>query len=66
MHLIQGVAIRRFRSIADLKIATGALTVFVGANGSGKSNVLRALNLYFNGEVEPNDPFDIRRDVHRP
>lgn len=66
MHLVQAVAIRRFRSIADVNVAVGELTAIVGGNGSGKSNILRALNLYFNGEVEAGDALDLQRDVHRP
>lgn len=66
MHLIHAVSIRRFRSISDMTIAVGELTAIVGGNGSGKSNILRPLNLCFNGEVEAGDPLRLQRDVHRP
>jgi energy-coupling factor transporter ATP-binding protein EcfA2 len=66
MDLIQEVAVRRFRSIPDLNMTVGELTALVGGNGSGKSNILRALNLYFNGEVEAGDALNLQRDVHRP
>ena len=66
MKLVQRAVIRKFRSIADVDLAFGSLTALVGANGSGKSNVLRGLNLFFHGEVEPGDPLDLRRDIHRP
>jgi AAA domain, putative AbiEii toxin, Type IV TA system len=38
----------------------------VGPNGSGKSNLLRALHLFFNGEVENGVPLDLSRDFHDP
>jgi hypothetical protein len=66
VRLIADISIRRFRSINDLSIGTEALTALVGGNGSGKSNVLRALSLYFNGEVEPGDRLELHRDVYRP
>jgi hypothetical protein len=41
------------------------MTSFVGKNSSGKSNVLRALNLFFNDQVEPGVPLNLDRDFHR-
>ena len=38
----------------------------VGLNGSGKSNLLRALNLFFNDELEPGEQFSLRRDFREP
>ena len=37
MHLVQAVAIRRFRSIADVNVAVGELTAIVG--GAGLDNI---------------------------
>lgn len=66
MIKIEKVEISYFRSfddnrtvIADIK----NLNIFSGANDSGKSNILRALNLFFNGEISPGVPFDINRDL---
>ncbi|MGE0799604.1 MAG: AAA family ATPase [Lautropia sp.] len=39
------LAVAGYRSLRDLAIELGALTVVTGANGSGKSNVYRALRL---------------------
>lgn len=44
------IKITKFRSIHSAKIAIGDITVFSGKNNSGKSNVLKALNLFFNSQ----------------
>lgn len=44
---IKSVRIRNFRSIKEQAIDLDDYTRFVGANGSGKSNVLHALNVFF-------------------
>lgn len=69
MKIIEKIEIKHFRSflgstkdydatIYDLK----DLNIFSGANDSGKSNILRALNLFFNDEVSPNNKFNFERD----
>jgi hypothetical protein len=45
---ISKVRIRNFRSIVDFQSVTKDLNIFVGKNDEGKSNVLRALDLFFN------------------
>jgi len=45
---INKLSIRNFRSIANLDINTCDLNILVGQNDEGKSNVLRALDLFFN------------------
>lgn len=63
MKLVTQVQIRGFRSIQDQTLSEfGSFTGLVGKNSSGKSNVLRALNLFFNGEVEPGKPLSFSRD----
>lgn len=47
---IQKIRIRNFRSLTDVSIDVESLTVFVGCNDAGKSNILRALDLFFNGD----------------
>ena len=67
MLLITRIAIKDFRSISqsDLDMRSGYLPL-VGANNSGKSNFLRALNLFFNNETEPGHILNLREDFHNP
>lgn len=39
------------------------VNIISGANDSGKSNILRALNLFFNNEIMPGVPFNLERDL---
>lgn len=39
------------------------VNIISGANDSGKSNILRALNLFFNNEIIPGVPFNLERDL---
>lgn len=43
--MITKVSVRSFKSIEDAEIELGNLNVFVGANGSGKSNLLEAIGV---------------------
>lgn len=63
--MISKVSIRNFRSIANADIDSNWITTLVGANDAGKSNVLRALNLFFNGETNPGEPFEFARDYNQ-
>lgn len=72
MDIISKIEIKHFRSFDG---GTGRpqvrvedlvdLNVFSGANDSGKSNVLRALNLFFNGEISPGVKFNKVRDFSK-
>jgi predicted ATP-dependent endonuclease of OLD family len=65
MKIISGVKIEGFRSIASESLDNlGDHTIVIGKNSSGKSNVLRALNLFFNNEPSPGNPLDFNRDLH--
>jgi hypothetical protein len=67
MRLLREIVIHDFRSIAAASLGgLGDITPLVGLNGSGKSNVLRALNVFFTGYVEAADLLDIRRDFREP
>lgn len=66
MKIIERIEIRYFRSfgekivkIVDLK----DLNILSGSNDVGKSNVLKALNLFFNNEINIGEPFDLRTDL---
>jgi len=55
MHrsLIEKVEIRSFRSVYHATLEDcKQLNILVGGNDSGKSNILRALNLFFNDETD--------------
>ena len=49
---ISQIQIKNFRSIRNEVIVPKDLNIFVGLNDAGKSNVLKALNLFFNGETD--------------
>lgn len=63
--MISRISIRNFRSIASADVEANWITTFVGENDAGKSNVLRALNLFFNGQTAADEPFDFIRDYNQ-
>ena len=65
MTKIRRIKIENFRSITELDMSATDLTVIVGDNDCGKSNVLRALNLFFNGQTNPSTPFSFANDYNR-
>jgi energy-coupling factor transporter ATP-binding protein EcfA2 len=63
--LIRQLHVTGLRSIRDASIdALGNLTALVGKNSCGKSNVLRALNLFFNNEIVPGTSVSFQRDYY--
>ena len=65
MDLIRKIEIKHFRSINELVIEDlSHINVFSGLNDVGKSNVIKALNLYFNNQVDWNSSFDFQRDTN--
>jgi len=56
------VRIRNFRSILDETIYFDECNIFVGQNDCGKSNVLKALNLFFNGDTDYHKKFNFYHD----
>ncbi len=50
--IIKRVVIENFRSIRNLDLNCANVNVLSGVNDSGKSNVLRALNLFFNDKTD--------------
>lgn len=55
---IAAVSVRNYRSLRDVALEVDDYGAFIGANGSGKSSVLYALDWFFNGT-----PFS-ETDVH--
>lgn len=63
MQLIRSIEISYFRSLHRVRIAgCRPLNVFCGLNDSGKSNVLKALGLFFNQEADWSTALDFHRD----
>ena len=68
MKIIKQIEIKNFRSFGNRKkesyklYKTSDLNIISGANDSGKSNILRALNLFFNGHTNLNQFLDFKRD----
>lgn len=59
--ILKKIQIKRFRSILDLKLEINTKNNFstiCGANNSGKTNVLKALNIFFN----PNE-YNLKEDI---
>ena len=62
MKIIDRIEIHRFRSIGDESIPTDEINIFSGLNNSGKSNILRALNLFFNFQTSYDSPHTFEKD----
>lgn len=62
LTVLRSIRIRDFRSITDLTLNVKQLNIMVGRNDTGKSNILRALNLFFNNETDFRKPFDFSQD----
>lgn len=68
MKIIESIRIKYFRSILNTTrgnqthLKANDLNVIIGSNDAGKSNYLRALNLFFNNQSEPNTPFSFWKD----
>lgn len=54
--MITRLQVRGFKSLLDVDVTLGPLTVFVGANGSGKTSVLEAID--FLQRIPPNGPVE--------
>lgn len=63
MIQVEEIQIKYFRSIYNLQLKDlKDLTVFAGKNDIGKSNVLKALNLFFNNETDWHTPLKFEED----
>ena len=43
--MIRSISIKSFKSLLDVEVELGRVNVFIGANGSGKSNLLEAIGV---------------------
>lgn len=63
MNIIKNIQIKYFRSIYDLSIKNCKnLNMISGRNDAGKSNLLRALNLFFNNQTDWNTLLKFYKD----
>ena len=62
MVVLKRIHIKNFRSISDATIDLDDFNFFVGKNDSGKSNVLKAVNLFFNDKTDYDTPFKRNHD----
>lgn len=63
MKIIKKIQIKHFRSIFEEDFEElNHLNIFGGQNDAGKSNVLKALNLFFNNQTSFLDPFKFFSD----
>lgn len=67
MIIINSIEISNFRSIVKFHqaISPNHLNIIVGQNDIGKSNILKALNLFFNSETEIGVPFRFSDDFSK-
>ena len=57
-HMLRDIKIRNFKSITELDMQLGTLNVLIGANGSGKSNILEAFGMV---AANSEDEIDLNR-----
>jgi AAA15 family ATPase/GTPase len=71
MIIVEQIEIKNFRSFGNRKgettklIRVNPLNILSGSNDSGKSNILRGLNLFFNGYTDINQFFDSKVDFFK-
>lgn len=66
MQIIKKVEIKYFRSAYSVDLRDiGDLNILIGGNDSGKSNILKALNLFFNNKTELGQGYYFPDDLTR-
>ena len=66
MEIISKIEINYFRSVYSVTLAkNNDINVLIGGNDSGKSNILKALNLFFNNQTELQTAFSFSSDLSR-
>ena len=65
MNFIRKIEVRNFRSLFELEIdELSDVNVFSGVNDVGKSNIIKALNLFFNNQVDWKTPLNMDLDTN--
>ncbi|MDP1676196.1 MAG: AAA family ATPase [Bacteroidota bacterium] len=65
MKYINKIEISKFRSFGQFEtIDCSDINIFSGANDSGKSNILKAINLFFNGKADFH-PYNSENDFNK-
>ncbi len=59
---IKSVKVQNFRSLRNELIEVKDINIFVGLNDAGKSNFLKALNLFFTGNTDYGEAFNFQKD----
>ena len=66
MKIISKIEINYFRSVYSVTLPkNNDINVLIGGNDSGKSNILKALNLFFNNQTELQADFNFATDLSR-
>lgn len=60
--VIKSVKVQNFRSLRNELIEVKDMNIFVGLNDAGKSNFLKALNLFFTGNTDYGEAFNFQKD----
>lgn len=61
---IKHVSIKNFRSLVDVKFNCGPYSIIVGENNSGKSNIVAALNAFFDSRYRIKNGNDVPKIEH--
>lgn len=66
MRIIEKIEINKFRSIGESEsFECFDLNIFSGSNDSGKSNFLKAINLFFNGQSDIDTRYNSESDFNK-
>ncbi len=66
MKIIERIELKYFRSFGGKNVKITELkdlNIFSGSNDVGKSNILKALNLFFNDEITIGEKFELNKDL---
>jgi len=66
VQIISKIEINYFRSVYSVTLSkNNDINVLIGGNDAGKSNILKALNLFFNNDTELACPYHFYDDLSR-